>query len=85
MSAQLDDVVRLRSRILIFLPNTNELQRFVLSGAFDELAKAHELHYVVPATDLAKMRAAAPYALLEGRTHTLEVPLERFAAWTRLF
>ncbi len=85
MSAEIDELLRLPSRILIFLPNTNELQRFVLSGAFDELAKAHELHYVVPPADLEKMRAVAPQALTLSNTLTLDVPPERFAVWARLF
>ena len=79
------DVLQVRPRVLIFLPNTNELQRFVLANAFADLATDHELHYVVPRADAEKMRAAAPDVLTAANTIELEVPPERYAQWAKLF
>lgn len=85
MSKTLEKLISLRPSILIFLPNTNELQRFVLSGAFDRLARNNTLSYVLPRIDSAKMRAAAPEALTNENTYEIDVPMERFAVWQRLF
>lgn len=85
MSSALDDIIQLRPRILVFLPNTNELQRFVLAGAFAVLAKDHELHYVVPRGDAEKMQAGAPGVLTPANTIELEVRPERYAQWAKLF
>ena len=82
---KLERTIQLRPPILIFLPNTNELQRFVLSGGFDALAEGHELHYVVSSADLPKMREAAPGAITEANTSVLDIPAERYAAWAELF
>jgi CDP-glycerol glycerophosphotransferase (TagB/SpsB family) len=71
--------------ILIFIPNTNELQRFIYAGAFNELAKKHRLHYVLPSDDAAKMRAAAPDVLTAENTSELTIPPERFTKWSNLF
>ena len=54
MTSTFHDVLQVRPRVLIFLPNTNELQRFVLANAFADLATDHELHYVVPRADAEK-------------------------------
>ena len=81
----LERLVGVRPRILVFLPNTNELQRFVLGGAFEDLATDHELHYVLPSADAAKMRAAAPESLTSSNTSELDVAPDRFAQWSRLF
>lgn len=82
---QLERIIELRPSILVFLPNTNELQRFVLSGAFDELDAHHDIHYVVSSSDLPKMREAAPEKLTEARTIVLDIAPERYAAWSELF
>jgi hypothetical protein len=70
--------------ILVFIPNTNELQRFVIAGALDDLARDHELHYVLPSEEADKMRAAAP-ALRHANISELRVPGERLAIWQQVF
>lgn len=70
--------------VLVFLPNTNELQRFVLAGAFAELGRAHQLHYVLPAADAQKMRDAAPL-ITSANSTTLDVPADRFKRWVQVF
>jgi hypothetical protein len=85
MTSTFHDVLQVRPRVLIFLPNTNELQRFVLANAFADLATDHELHYVIPRADAEKMRAAAPDVLTAANTIELEVPPERYAQWAKLF
>ena len=82
--ATLGALVRRQPTVLVFLPNTNELQRFVWSGAFDELAKEHQLHYVLPSADAEKMRAAADVFHAQN-TSTLTVSPERFAVWQEVF
>lgn len=82
--ADLEALARQRPAILIFLPSTNELQRFVLSGAFDALKGDHDVHWVLPAGEAEKMRAAAPEITPENSS-TLGVPAERFAKWREVF
>jgi hypothetical protein len=72
-------------KVLIFLPNTNELQRFVLSGAFDPLSEEYDLHFVVPPDAADRMRGAAPDYLRADNTYELAVPPERFAEWKLRF
>ena len=83
-ASQLEALVGGRPVVLVFLPNTNELQRFVWSGAFDELAKVHELHYVLPAEDADTMRKAAPF-LGPSNTSELRIPAGRFEKWQEVF
>jgi len=74
-----------RPYVLVFIPNTNELQRFVLSHAFTELAVGHRLHYVLPDQDAESMlRAAAPAISTENST-AISVPSDRFTKWTEVF
>ncbi len=86
MNAQdLEDFLDRKPCVLIFLPSTNELQRFVLSGSFQEIAQVYDLHFVVSGSDREKMLAAAPNMLRPENTHTLEIAPERFAKWSELF
>ena len=71
--------------VLVFLPNTNELQRFVLADAFAELGRHHRLHYVLPAPEAAKMREAAAPLITADNSTVIDVPAERFKTWTRVF
>ena len=82
---ELRTLITRRPTILVFLPNTNELQRFVVAGAFADLASEYDLRYVVPVADRAKMMAAAPDALREDNTFDLEIAPERFAKWSETF
>lgn len=74
-----------RPAILIFLPNTNELQRFVFSGAFEALGADHGLHYVLPAEDADKMLAAAAPLLTRANSSTVDVPADRVKIWKDVF
>ena len=85
MTLDFDALVRTRPRVLIFIPNTNELQRFVLAGAFADLNALYDIHYVVPTQDADKMRAAAPDELGADNTHELDVPNDRYKIWAGLF
>ena len=80
----LEPLVATRPVILVFVPNTNELQRFVLSGAFAEMGGDRRLVYVLPEEDAGKMRAAAP-AITADNSVTLRVPSERFDMWVDVF
>ncbi len=71
--------------VLVFVPNNNELQRFVLSGAFDGLARDHRLHFALPASDARAMVEAAGGRIPDGQWSGVEVPAERFTAWTDVF
>lgn len=82
---ELEKLIQQRQRVLVFLPNTNELQRFVLSGAFDELSVDYDFTYVVPAADAARMQAAVPHLMNETNTRVLDIPQERFAKWSQVF
>ena len=73
-----------RPTVLVFIPNQNELQRFVLSGAFTALDRDRRLHYVLPDREAGAMRAVAP-VLHEGNSSTLVVPSERFGRWSTVF
>jgi hypothetical protein len=81
----LEPLVGTRPVILVFVPNTNELQRFVLSEAFTELEGDRRLVYVLPEQDAAKMRDAASPIVTADNSVTLDVPPERFAMWVDVF
>jgi hypothetical protein len=81
---ELEPLVQARPAVLVFLPNTNELQRFVLSGAFEQLGRDRSLHYVLPEGDAEKMRDAAP-AITSANSSTLKIPDGRMAKWTEIF
>jgi hypothetical protein len=74
-----------RGTVIVFLPNTNELQRFVFAGAFDRLAQSHALHFVLPEADAETMRTAGAPAITAANSSTLHVPLERFRKWQEVF
>ena len=80
----IEPLVHVRPVVLVFLPNTNEVQRFVLSGAFDGLAETRQLHYVLPTEEAERIRRAAPAITAENST-TLTVPPERLAKWSEVF
>lgn len=84
MHPELEPLVLARPTVLVFLPNTNELQRFVLSGAFDKLGQDRNLHYVLPEGEAEKMRAAAP-AITLANSSTLRIPDGRMEKWTEVF
>jgi hypothetical protein len=74
-----------RASVLVFVPSTNELQRFALTGAFTALDVGHRLHYVLPDGDAEGMlRAAAPTITPENST-VVSVPPERSKIWKRVF
>ena len=81
----LEPLVATRPVILVFVPNTNELQRFVLSGAFAELAGDRRLVYVLPEQDAEKMRDAAAPVITRANSVTLHVPSNRFEMWVDIF
>jgi hypothetical protein len=78
-------LVATRPVILVFVPNTNELQRFVLAGAFAELGRDRQLLFVLPEPDAEKMRAAAAPVLTADNSITLRVPPGRFETWVDVF
>ena len=84
LDAEFERLIHDRGPVVVFLPNTNELQRFVWAGAFDELDRVHQLHYVLPEADADKMMAAAPQITLANSTR-LTVSKERFAVWAEVF
>ena len=84
-AAGLEPLVGTRPAILIFLPNTNELQRFVRSGAFEALGADRRLHFVLPADDAEKMLAAASPVITRANSSTIKVPPERVRKWTEVF
>lgn len=71
--------------VLVFIPSTVELQRFVLSGALNGLAEDHRLEYVLPEQKADVMMAAAPEVLRPEVVYRLEVPIARFKMWAELF
>jgi hypothetical protein len=85
MHPDLEPLVGTRPVILVFVPNRNELQRFVLSGAFAELEGDRRLLYVLPEQDATKMRDAASPILTADNSVTLDVPPERFDMWVDVF
>lgn len=77
--------MRDRSVVLVFLPNTNELQRFVWSRAFAGLEHDYRLHYVLPSVEAEKMLAAADGAFTSATSTVIDVPPERFKTWQEIF
>lgn len=71
--------------ILIFLPGIGELQRFVWSGAFDVLGRDRHLHFVLPAAEAHRMRDLGAPRIRPDNSSVLDVPVERFETWTRVF
>ena len=71
--------------ILVFLPGTNELQRFVLSGAMDGLGEHYRLQFVFSNADADVMLSAAPALITRENSHTLDIPAKRFKLWSALF
>jgi hypothetical protein len=65
-AAELDWLTRARPTVLVFVPHTRELRRFVLSGAFDVLAQDRRLHYVLPADRAEAMAAEGGAAVAAG-------------------
>jgi hypothetical protein len=80
----IDALLRDRSLVLVFLPNTNELQRFVWSQAFAGLEREYRLHYVLPSIEAEKM-ATAGGAITPATSTVVEVPPERFKKWQEIF
>ena len=71
--------------VLVFLPNTNEVQRFVLTDAFSQIGERHRLHYVLPASEADAIRAAVAPLFTAENSCTLHVPPDRFKVWQRVF
>jgi hypothetical protein len=71
--------------VLVFLPNTNELQRFVLSGAMDGLRGKYRLQFVFSDADSDAMLSAAPGLIVRENSHILDIPARRFKLWSTLF
>jgi hypothetical protein len=80
----IEPLIHARPVVLVFLPSNNEVQRFVLSGAFDGLAVARQLHYVLPVNEADAIRRAAPAITLENSS-VLTVPPERLKKWSEVF
>jgi hypothetical protein len=78
-------IVGAKPVVLIFLPNTNELQRFVIAGAFKDLVEHFQLRFVFSPQDADKMRAAAPDLLGQHNTYELGIPPERYRQWMDVF
>lgn len=74
-----------RPLVLVFLPNTNELQRFVLSGALSELKDAYKLRFVCPSADVEAILSAAPQLISRDNLDVLDIPPERFKVWVKIF
>jgi hypothetical protein len=83
--AGLESLLQGRGPVLVFLPNTNELQRFVWPDAFAALGREHQLHYVLPSIEAQKMLAAAPGTITAANSTVIDVPAERFKKWAALF
>lgn len=81
----LEKLVNRRATVLIFIPNTNELQRFILSGAFNELTNYYEVHYVLPSQEAEKMRAMSKNVLTLSNSTAITLPIERFEKWSELY
>jgi len=80
----IEPLTHARPVVLVFLPSTKEVQRFVLSGAFDGLAPARRLQYVLPAHAADAIRASTPVMTAENST-TIAIPLERSRKWGEVF
>ena len=74
-----------RPLIAVFLPNTNELQRFVLSGALEGLREHYRLQFVFREADADSMLSAAPELITRENSHVFDVPPQRFKLWSTLF
>src|SRR5665213_3433719 len=74
-----------RPLVLVFLPNTNELQRFVLSGALSGLKDAYRLRFVCPSADVEAVLSAAPQLISRDNLDVLDIPPERFKVWVKIF
>jgi hypothetical protein len=81
----IDALLRDRNLVLVFLPNTNELQRFVWSQAFAGLEREYRLHYVLPSVEAEKILATAGGAITPATSTVVEVPPERFKKWQKIF
>jgi hypothetical protein len=84
-ASDLTPIVTKRFSVLIFIPSTNEFQRFVLSGAFHRLAETYELTYVMSPADKAAITPALDTLSTPPRVVELEVPAQRFERWQALF
>src|SRR5665647_2525550 len=80
-----DSLQFLKSKLLIFLPTPNEVQRFILSHAFDDLHAHYNLIFVLPTELLAEMaplvRSVFPHATIR---EIADRP-DRFKEWQQLF
>ena len=85
MASDLDALLQDRPVVLVFLPNTNELQRFVVSGAFDAIAATRRLHYVLPEDEAERMRSAAAPVITADNSTAIAVPPARFKKWAEVF
>src|SRR5665213_1160644 len=74
-----------RPLVLVFLPNTNELQRFVLSGALSGLKDAYRLRFVCTSADQEAILSAAPQLISRDNLDVLDIPPERFKVWVKIF
>jgi len=81
----MSDTVPDRPVVLVFVPSMNELQRFVLTGAFTELAVDHRLHYVLPGADAEMMLRVGGSTIALRNSTTVAVPPDRFKKWKEVF
>lgn len=84
-STTLDMIINHKPTILIFIPNTNEVQRFITTNAFKQLENYYHLHYVLPKADYEKMLASSFGQLSKQNTSALHIKQERFLLWSNLF
>jgi hypothetical protein len=78
------DLATPNERVIVFLPNTNELQRFIFSGAFSILQDSFNIHYVLPKT-VSQQIFSSTDILHAGNTTFLDIPSQRFSVWKSLF
>ncbi len=83
-TSNLIDILSIKERVVVFLPNTNELQRFIHSGAFEELQRRFDLHYVLPKADSERMLSDNNIFVNNSYT-VIDIPAARFSVWKTLF
>jgi hypothetical protein len=80
----IESLISARPVVLVFLPGTRDVQRFVLSGAFKGLAGARRLHYVLP-VDVAQAIRDTTRAITQENSTPIDVPRDRCQKWSEIF
>jgi hypothetical protein len=66
-------LVATRPVVLVFVPDRISLERFVLSGALEQIGEDRRLHYVLPRHGAEAIAAAAGSVLTPGNASTISV------------